>query len=253
MSNFASQPVRSLRAFTLVELMVVIAIISILAVIAIPAYNNYSLRSKFSEVVLATAPTKTAISVCAVSGDCASSGSIILGNAPPPTVQAASSANASNSNAAAIYAFVYAMEIMDGADAGGADYAGGVWAATPNTFIRDAGGGKGCLGNPASTSCIGDPTPMTQVAQYMNPAVNRYDVGTVTVMLPCVGSANGCSPATKYAQSVSYDVYGTITATAVASSGLNNETFTLTPSFSGGRVDWAASGTCKTRAGGALC
>ena len=46
---------------------------------------------------------------------------------------------------------------------------------------------------------------------------------------------------------------GTITATAQSSSGLAGETFVLIPEVSGGRVDWSRSGTCKTRAGGALC
>lgn len=56
---------------TLIELMIVVAIIGILAAIALPAYKSYSAKSKFSEVVQATAPIKTALWVCAVNGECA--------------------------------------------------------------------------------------------------------------------------------------------------------------------------------------
>src|SRR5471030_209057 len=66
------------NAFTLVEVLAVVAIIGILMVVALPAYNNYSTKSKFTEVVLATAPTKTAIATCAGTGDCVSGGAISL-------------------------------------------------------------------------------------------------------------------------------------------------------------------------------
>jgi len=51
--------------FTLIELLIVIAIIGILAAVALPAYQTYTQKAKFSEVILATASYKSAIEVCA--------------------------------------------------------------------------------------------------------------------------------------------------------------------------------------------
>jgi len=51
--------------FTLIELMIVVAIVAILAAIALPAYQTYTLRAKFAEVISAAGPAKTAFEVCA--------------------------------------------------------------------------------------------------------------------------------------------------------------------------------------------
>jgi len=37
---------------------------------------------------------------------------------------------------------------------------------------------------------------------------------------------------------------GLITATAIATNGLNSETYILTPAYAGGRVTWTVRGTC---------
>ncbi len=85
--------------FTLIELMIVVAIVAILAAIALPAYQSYTKRAKFTEVIAAVGPAKTAVEVCVqgwagdpttVGSNCATAGQNALSGASAVTPNFAS-------------------------------------------------------------------------------------------------------------------------------------------------------------------
>ena len=56
------------QGFTLIELMIVVAIIGILAAVALPAYQDYTIRAKMSELILAMSACRTSITEVYQSG-----------------------------------------------------------------------------------------------------------------------------------------------------------------------------------------
>ncbi|WP_458735700.1 pilin [Zobellella taiwanensis] len=100
--------------FTLIELMIVVAIVAILAAVALPAYQTYTKRAKFSEVIAAVGPAKTAVEVCvqgysksdvsSIRSDCASAGENAVKNSFNATIVSSVSTSTGTGNTIVITA-----------------------------------------------------------------------------------------------------------------------------------------------------
>ncbi len=62
--NLQTKAANKQAGFTLIELMIVVAIVAILAAVALPAYQDYTRKARYAEIVSAASGIKTAIEVC---------------------------------------------------------------------------------------------------------------------------------------------------------------------------------------------
>ncbi len=266
---------RGAGGFTLVELMVVVAILGILMAVAVPAYNNYTTKSKFTEVVLSTADTKLAVEECFELQNCAERGitlgSVTSGESSSTLVVAQTfdafeawslAAQTENTGSASLaVAEQFATTGMAEATAFGLRMQ--QCSSVPYIAIG-VYAGAGAAGNMCDSDIAG-----SDINRAIQLALGNGQILPVTLFqsalaeltgqassgnnLPCIGPSSPCTPPTKYVLSKSTDASGNITATAQSTSGLAGETYVLIPEASGDRLDWTRSGTCMTRAGGALC
>jgi type IV pilus assembly protein PilA len=81
------------QGFTLIELMIVIAIVGILSAVALPAYQDYTVRAKFSEILAIAGEMKTSYTEYQITnGDAPATVSVAGIDAAPSSVLVASTA-----------------------------------------------------------------------------------------------------------------------------------------------------------------
>ena len=86
------------KGFTLIELMIVVAIIGILAAVALPAYQDYTVRAKVTEVILAASGAKLAVAEAAqVAGAMPATASLVVASQSTAYVSGVAYSNTSAS------------------------------------------------------------------------------------------------------------------------------------------------------------
>ena len=118
------------KGFTLIELMIVVAIIGILAAVALPAYQDYTVRAKVSEVLLAASSCRTGITEAIQT----SAAAVPAGALPAAcTVSETKYVTASSSAT---------PPVVGSAALSGADDAGIIWVVANDTNVAQLSTGK---------------------------------------------------------------------------------------------------------------